>query len=244
MRQLTLFFFLLLTLFNAGAQQRISVAGGLHQSSVSPYWALQPGASSQMMQQKGGFHLGFIADLPIGNSYGWHFQPGVFYTNKGAKQQQAFDPYLSKLSYYSYSQSLNYFDVPLNLVYKFPSATNSRLILGGGPLTSFYYSGSESYSALDTLGNLTYDIKRDLKVGNGDKEFRVLHWGLNLLAGVEFGNLYITANYSKGLTPYFTQGDKKYKHGSFGITLGLFLSGPKEDDRSAKDRIYYCPDWW
>lgn len=231
-------------LFKVGAQQRISVAGGLHQSSVSPYWKLQPGASSQLMQHKGGFHLGMIADLPIDNLSGWSIQPAVFYSSKGAKQQQAFDPYLSKLTYYGYTQSLHYIDAPLNLVYKFPSLTNTSLILGGGPQASFYYSGSESFTFLDTLGNLTYDIKRDLKVGKNDQEYRVLHWGINLLAGVEFGNVFVTANFNKGLMPYLREGDQKFKHASFGVTLGFYLSGPKEEDRSARDRIYYCPNWW
>jgi hypothetical protein len=81
-------------------------------------------------------------------------------------------------------------------------------------------------------------------VGNADQEFRILHWGISLLAGVEFGNAFVTANFNKGLTPYLRQDDKKFKHANFGITLGFFLSGPKEEDRSAKDRIYYCPDWW
>jgi OmpA-OmpF porin, OOP family len=239
-----LVYFFLIMIFQAGAQQRISLAGGLHSSSVSPYWKIQPGASSQLMQGKGGFHLGLIADLPIRRFWGWYFQPGVLYNNKGAKQQQAFDPYLSKLSYYSYSQNIKYFDVPLNLVYKFSSSTNTRFIAGGGPYGSFHYQGNESINSLDTLGNITYDSNRDLPVGSGDGEFRVLHWGFNLVAGLEFRNAYLTANYSKGLTPYFTQGENKYKYGTIGVTLGFFLSGPKEENRNAKDRIYYCPDWW
>lgn len=244
MRKILFFFCTLLFFIQAEAQQRISLAGGIHSSSVSPYWKLQPGASSQLMQAKGGFHLGLIADLPIPNLGGWYFQPGVIYNNKGAKQQQSFDPYLSKLSYYSYTQNITYFDVPLNMVLKFQSQTNTRFIMGGGPYVSFHYAGSESYNALDTLGELKYDMNKDLKVGNGDGEFRVLHWGLNILAGLEFKNGFLSAQYSKALTPYYSQGENKYKYGTIGITLGFYLSGPKAENRNAKDNIYYCPKWW
>lgn len=244
MRKVILLYCFLMTLMVAGAQQRISLAAGLHSSSVSPFWKLQPKASSQLMQAKGGFHLGLIADLPV-RFYGWHFQPGVLYNNKGAKQQQAFNPdSLPKLSYYSYSQNINYIDVPLNLVYKFYSLTNTRFMLGGGPYASFHYTGSQSYNSIDTLGTVTSDSNNDLPVGKGDNEFRTIHYGLSLLAGVEFKNAYITANYNKGLTPYFTQESKKYKYGTIGVTIGFYLSGPKEENRNAKDGIYYCPEWW
>jgi OmpA-OmpF porin, OOP family len=243
MRKVILLYSFLMVSFVVVAQQRISLAAGLHSSSVAPYWKLQPGATSQLMQAKGGFHLGLIADLPI-KYFGWHFQPGVLYNNKGAKQQQAFDPDTAKLSYYSYSQNINYIDVPLNLVYKFYSPSNARFMLGGGPYASFHYAGTQSYNSMDIFGNLTYDSNKDLPVGKGDNEFRTIHYGLNLMAGVEFKNVFLTANYNKGLTSYFNQDGKKFKYGTIGATIGFYLSGPKKEDRDAKDRIYYCPDWW
>jgi hypothetical protein len=130
------------------------------------------------------------------------------------------------------------------MVLKFQSQTNTRFIMGGGPYASFHYTGSESYNSLDTLGELKVDSNKDLPIGNGDGEFRTIHWGLNLLAGLEFSNAFLMAHYSMGLTPYFTQGSNKYKYGTIGVTLGLYLSGPKAENRNAKDHIYYCPKWW
>ncbi len=244
MRKIILIFLLSITLFTALAQQRISLVSGVHQSAVSTAWQLQQGALSQIMQQKSGFHLGFIADIPIVEHSGWYFQPGVVYYTKGAKQKQVFDTSQTKLSFYQYSQSINYIDMPMNLVYKFASNTNTRFILGGGPFASLYYSGNVSFSSLDTLGNFALEINRDLPVGSRDQQFSSIYWGVNFLAGLEFGKAFLTVNYNKGFTSYFQQGNKHYKHLSYGITLGFFLNAPKEEDRNVRDGVYKCPAWW
>jgi OmpA-OmpF porin, OOP family len=244
MRKLLLSILFTPILTHALSQQRISVAGGVHQSSISPYWALQPGATSQIMQKRSSVHIGVVADMPIARFSHWYFQTGVLYAARGGKQQQAFDDSITKFTLYTYSQDINYIDLPMNFIYKFPSPGNTRFIIGAGPLASMLLSGSTSSSFLETSGDFIMEVNRDLPVGKGNEQFRLIYWGLNIFAGFEFGKAYLAANYSKGFNSYYQQGNHQYKHSTIGITLGIFLNEPKEQDRRAFDGVYECPEWW
>jgi hypothetical protein len=244
MQRLFLSILFILTLNYAYCQQRISIAGGVHQSSISPYWSLEPEATSQILQKKSSIHIGFIADMKIAPYSNWYFQPSILYNVKGAKQQQVLDTSVTKVLLYSYNQSIKYIDLPMNLVYKFPSSNHTRFVTGAGPMASLFLSGSTSHSSLETSGEFTLEIDRDLPIGKGSEQFKVLYWGFNILAGLEFGKAYLLVNYSKGFNPYYQKGGHQYKHTTAGITLGIFLKDQKQQELKVTDGIYECPEWW
>lgn len=244
MQRLFLSILFILTLTYAYTQQRISIAGGVHQSSISPYWSLETGATSQILQKKSSIHIGFVADMQISPYSNWYFQPSILYIVKGAKQQQVLDTSETKVLLSSYNQSINYIDLPMNLVYKFPSSNQTRFVTGAGPMASLFLSGRASRSSLETSGEYTLEVDRDLPIGKGSEQFKVLYWGINLLAGLEFGKAYLLVNYSKGINPYYQKGGHQYKHTTLGITLGIFLKDQKQQESNVMDGVYECPLWW
>ena len=50
---------------------------------------------------------------------------------------------------------------------------------------------------------LTTEENKDLPVGKGADKYSILNFGVNGLAGFEFGRVFLTANYSRGLNDFY-----------------------------------------
>src|SRR3981081_2848598 len=130
--------------FSATAQSRISIVAGIHSSSVKennnlPGWdTVKNNYSSRT-----GFHVGFIADIPLSTASRFYFQPGIVFYNKGRKFFAAYDTATNTISTMNSSQFINYIDIPLNLVFKKELGKKNKLMIGVGPYISFFYNGAE-----------------------------------------------------------------------------------------------------
>jgi hypothetical protein len=76
-----------------------------------------------------GYHVGFNAQIPIASKF--YFQPGLLYSTKGAKTK-------SELS--TSTTSINYLEMPLNVVYKSACGSGSFMV-GFGPYVAYGISG-------------------------------------------------------------------------------------------------------
>ncbi|MGE5107209.1 MAG: outer membrane beta-barrel protein, partial [Sphingobacteriales bacterium] len=99
----------------------------------------------------GGFTGGFFLHVPLSKQL--TFRPELYYTRKGTKEKTFFagTPYISKIR-------LDYFELPLNLLYTHTNAKGSFYI-GGGPFiallsTPQYGFYSTSYKSTDGGINL------------------------------------------------------------------------------------------
>lgn len=221
---LPLFLFVAITSFG---QLRVALAGGGHQSSVIeknnlPNWNDIKGN----YKGRAGLHFGFLADLQLGIKSSFYFQPGVFYYHKGRKFSQQFDPTSSFIISKKSTQYINYIDVPLNIVRKF--GTKTKFLIGAGPYASFFFNGQETAQTITQTGVSQSDENKDLPVGKKPGQYEVLNFGVNGLIGAEFGRVFLTANYSRGLNDFYTalDYDGKFKHQVIGITLGVFIGKP------------------
>lgn len=254
MRKQFLFLPLVFSAAIATAQSRVAVAGGLHSTSVSPFLNKQAAAISATETNRTGVHFGFLADVPFKEGGKLFFQPGILYSAKGTTHQQLLDTSLTRFHQSTTEQSINYIDVPLNLVLKLPLKGKTKFIIGAGPQASLFYNGKSSVTTIDTLDQFKSEENKDLPVGKDDQRFRVIHFGVNGLAGLEFGRVFLTANYSKSLTPFYKQGPESFNYTSFGATLGIFLGRKPEppakpvvvDNDRDKDGLLnhedLCPD--
>ena len=183
-----------------------------------------------------GGHFGLMADLPISNSK-FYFQPGIVFSSKGRKFADSI--YTPAGGFYQTRQQfINYIDFPLNFVYKKSVSKSSKFIIGGGPYASFFYNGKEN---AETFGDNSYFLQEeneDLPVGNAPGKYRVLNFGVNALAGFEFGRVFITANYSRGLNDFYQAKDYdgSFKHQLIGGTFGVFIGKPVEMGKNFKDK--------
>ncbi len=246
------------------AQIRIALEGGVHQSKVIESNSL-PNWDTDKSNYKGrtGVHVGFIADIPFSENSRFFFQPGVVYHNKGRQYKFAQDstlvytrpsqPDSIVTTFYSNTrkQYVNYVDIPLNLVYKFPLGKSSKFIIGAGPYLSFFYSGSLKNETLVAGVSYSSDENDDLPVGKAAGQYRTLDYGVGGLAGFEFGRVFITANYSRGLGDFYEPADytaTDYKHEVMGATLGIFLGKQikpvlkDQDGDGVPDKQDKCPD--
>lgn len=232
----TLFLFFSLA-FQLSAQIRVGILGGAQQSTVIETNSL-PNWNDIKNDYSGriGYHGGIIADMPFSPKSKVYFQPGVIFYNKGRKYVHQFDQSTSTLVEQRDTQFVNYIDVPLNLVLKF--GKKIKFVIGGGPYGSFFFNGKESSRVLAQGGNITYDENKDLAVGKKPGQYRIMNYGVNALAGVEIGRVFITANYSRGLNDFYQAADYdgSFKHQVIGGTLGVFLGKPVSFEKKIKDK--------
>jgi outer membrane protein OmpA-like peptidoglycan-associated protein len=224
--------------FISHSQLRIAILGGAHQADVKETNQLpnfdeyKKGYSTRT-----GVRFGFLADLPFSANSPLSFQPGVIYMNRGRKFA---DSILggSVDVYQNAKQFVNYIDIPLNLVYKMKLGGKTKLIIGAGPYASFFYNGRESRETFGPNSFFELEETEDLPVGDGPGNYKVFNYGVNGLLGLEFGRVFLTANYTKGLNDFYEAENYEggFKHQTIGATLGIFLGKPVDMVKKPKDK--------
>jgi outer membrane protein OmpA-like peptidoglycan-associated protein len=63
-------------------------------------------------------------------------------------------------------------------------------------------------------------------------------FGVNALLGIEFGRLFLTANYSQGLSEFYQTNNLtgSFRNKVMGATIGFYLSNERKRDAKSKDR--------
>ncbi|MFI5129929.1 MAG: OmpA family protein [Chitinophagales bacterium] len=257
--------FSIFTIFISRAQIRIAFVGGGQQSKILEENNL-PGWDTLKENYSGrtGVHFGFVADLPFSTSSHFYFQPSVLFYNKGRNYQSNStdttvvfkrsgqpDSIVNTVYYQTKKNYINYIDIPLNIVYKLKIGKKTNFIIGGGPYVSFFYNGvDKKVDVVEGIKAVSQE-NDDLPVGNGSGKYSTLDYGFNGLAGLEFGRVMLTANYTRGLKDFYQPSDytaSNYKHEVIGATLGIFLGkpvplAPEDTDKDGTaDKSDKCPD--
>lgn len=154
-----------------------------------------------------GYHAGVNAEIPIGS--GFHLQPGVLYSLKGAG--------IPMNGGENQKVKLHYLEVPVNFVYK-PILGTGNLVLGFGPYAAFGIGGNVNGREIDFTEKFT---------SSSAPQYKRFDAGGNLFAGYEFANNFsFQLNTQLGMVnirPEDEQntGDKsKWKNTGFGLSLG------------------------
>jgi outer membrane protein OmpA-like peptidoglycan-associated protein len=260
-----LFFITICFIAYSHAQLKVAIVGGGHQSKVIEDNDL-PGWDSLKNFNSGrnGIHLGFMADLRFNERSNFYFQPAVMFFNKGRKYRTPNQdttltikrPPLDDSTFdtYHFQQRKNfrdYIDIPLNVVYKLKLAKKFSFVLGGGPYVSFFYDGYDKSENIIVEHKTVTEENNDLAIGDGAGKHVILNYGVNALAGFEFGRVTLTANYSRGLNDFYQPAGytaTNFKHEVMGATLGIFLGKPVQqkardsDGDGTPDKTDKCPD--
>jgi outer membrane protein OmpA-like peptidoglycan-associated protein len=161
------------------------------------------------------------------------------------------DSLVNTVYFQTRKQFINYIDIPINIAYKLKLGKKANFIIGGGPYVSFFYDGFHQKDDIVVDVKLTSEENKDLPVGKGAGKYSTFNYGVNGLAGFEFGRVFITANYSRGLNDFYEPSDytaTNYKHEAIGATLGIFLGKPVQVESTDKDadgtpdKTDKCPD--
>jgi Outer membrane protein beta-barrel domain len=164
------------------------------------------GGTTISYESKIGLQLGVIAE--IGLSENLVFQPGLLYTRKGTTINYG-------SSFPSIKININYFEIPLNFLYKFPLGSESnKFFVNLGPYIGYAISGNFS-DGTDS---------KDLKIGTTTTDnVTPFDLGLNFGAGVNLGKLLINLNYGLGLSNISSLNNENVKNTNLSLCLGYFF---------------------
>ena len=167
---------------------------------------------------KTGFHIGADVEIPIADEF--YLQPGLLFSTKGAKAEDADGD--GKLN-------LSYIEVPVSFMYK-PVLGEGRLILGAGPYVGIGVGGKVTEDGED---DIDVEFKSELSAADYDDSKAYLKrtdFGANLTVGYELSmGLVLQLNAQLGLTDNSTKFtdvpagidfDQKFKNTGFGLSVG------------------------
>lgn len=179
----------------------------------------------------GSFQVGISGDVKL--APGFYFQPGILFTGKGSKTQSG-SP--ADANYYRATSNPYYVEVPLNLVFKTPGK-GIRFIAGAGPYLAVGVAGKNKVEG--KFFGVSFNSEENIDWSNDDPStlgyeegsgygiLKRFDYGLNALAGIESGNLVVSAGYGLGLAKLQSgsnsSADDKNKHRVFSVTVGFKL---------------------
>ncbi|MGZ3854171.1 MAG: OmpA family protein [Flavisolibacter sp.] len=267
MRRLTLLVLLAFAFCIAKAQVSVALVAGPQINSVSPTFSLNPDTNSVYSAAKHtGINIGFIANAALNKKQSLFFRTGMMYSAKGSQLTQSYDTSNVDLSDGKHllqtttNLKVNYIDIPVEVLYKAHLKGKTKFLLGGGLQGSLFYSGSTDWSTISaykddptspTKLEYTQVVNNDLPVGTASNRYRTVYFSANALTGFEFGKVFITAGYSKGITDFFKSDAESFKHNTLTVHLGIFLgsSHPEKtveikdrDKDGVPDELDQCPD--
>lgn len=215
----------------AMAQARVGVKGGWNIANVT-------NTNSGGVDNNRGlnsFHIGAIADFPLSPILS--IQPGVFYTGKGARLTEG---NTDGNTYYKTTTNPRYIEIPVNFVGKIPVGDQTKLFLGVGPYAAFGVGGKNKWEAslagVKTSGESNIKWDDDTPFNDGDQnrgfdKYKRFDYGGNLMAGAEFGNFIVSAQYGMGfgkiLSGTDNSSDDKSKNRVWTFSVGYLLGGSK-----------------
>jgi opacity protein-like surface antigen len=151
---------------------------------------------------KTGFQIG--VDYEIGIAPDFYFAPGLQFSTKGTK---------SEVDNLETKKSLNYLEVPLNLVYK-PVLGTGNLIVNFGPYLGYGIGGKYKDDIADT----------DIEFGSDDTDdYKPFDMGANIGFGYQLGmGLSFKLNAQLGLINIKPEGDSDnlIKNNGFAFSVG------------------------
>ncbi len=215
----------------AMAQVRVGVKGGWNIANVTN----TNSGGVDNSRALNSFHVGAIADFPLSEIIS--IQPGVFYTGKGTKIEDG-EP--DDAVYFKTTTNPRYIEIPVNFVGKIPVGQDTRLFLGVGPYAAFGVAGKNKYET--TIAGVHSSGEDDIKwdddtpLNSGDPnqgydKYKRFDYGGNLLAGVEFGNFLLSAQYGMGFGKLYSGTDDgrddKSKNRVWSFSVGYLFGGTK-----------------
>jgi Outer membrane protein beta-barrel domain len=190
---------------------------------------------------KAGLLVGVVAEIPLGEKFA--FRPELNFIQKGSTTGIA----ASILDELQTKITLNYLELPLNVVYKL-NVGSGNFFFGLGPALAFGMGGkvklSDASDPNNTSVNTSYKVKFDGKKEDDlnrstDKDFhyKKIDVGVNVLAGYKLQNgLFFKLGYNYGLLNVDPNKDNKlaadqatYKNRGFNVCIGFLIGGAKND---------------
>lgn len=167
------------------------------------------------------FHAGIVAGILVAPDF--YFQPGLFFTTKGAKSENEFLGIDMSVKY-----NLSYVEVPMSFVYK-PVLGNGRFFIGLGPYVGYGVSGKAQFEvgSISTEEDIVFGKDFSALSPSDWKYFRALDYGGNLFFGYEMSNrISLQLNTQLGLAKInadntaIPENETEFRNTGFGFSVG------------------------
>lgn len=167
------------------------------------------------MDQKNhvGFHIGAFVDWGLTENF--YIQPGLFYTNKGVREEFKDEDYSLKLKV-----NLSYLEIPVLASYRIGISDNMKWHINAGPYLAYGLGGKFKYEG----GEDGDDDEKAFDEDEGD--LKRFDFGLSFGTGVSFNAFYVGLKYDLGLVNIAgdawenEDGSAKIKNRNFAISVG------------------------
>ena len=212
---------------SAFAQGGVILKGGVNSANIS----ITDDGKVDDAKSLTTFHVGIATDFML--VPGVSIQPALLFTGKGSKTQQGSE---SDASYYRASSNPFYVELPVNLIGKIPLGGTTRLMIGAGPYAAMGVTGKNKVEG--RVFGAGFKRENDIKFSNDDPttaneenagygKLKRFDYGLNGLAGFDFGKLQLMANYGYGFTKLNSgtnnRDNDNNKHRILSLSLGIEL---------------------
>jgi len=178
--------------------------------------------------------LGGLIDLPLQTHV--YFQAGLSFSRRGAVRSFSYNTNDSNNEFVHQTLYINYFDLPVNVLFKSGKQGKTRFIAGLGATASYIIGGrnilrdSVMYAGVSTITNDNLKIS----VGSTVNGFDI---GVNVSAGCELPTgLFFRAYYTAGVSDIGI-GTEVDKTRIWGIAAGYFLGKGRNINNEADELI-------
>lgn len=172
-----------------------------------------------------GFHAGVTADIALTPEL--HAMPMLQFIQKGTKVKDE-QTLLGQTFKAEGTTTINYIQLPLNIVYNFDLGESAKFFVGTGPSFAYGVSGKLKLSTSSLLGTQTTDRKINFG-GDQNDDSKPFDLGWNGLAGIKFNNGFaVMLNYTHSLSNLSPADNSSYKGRSFGLTLNYFFNSDND----------------
>jgi hypothetical protein len=204
-----LLLFSLIGLINFSFAQSVSfgVKAGVNFSNISS----SGGGLTLTTSNTTGLHVGAVADIGFANL---SLQPGILYSTKGGSSNFGSGG-ADKLT-------LNYVEVPVNLLYNIPVGIG-KVFIGGGPYVALGVSGKSTLSGTATSTGSGSE-SQNITFGSASGDVKNPDFGVNLLGGFRFkSGLSFSAGYGIGLANLSNESGASTKNNVLSFSIGYFF---------------------
>ncbi len=208
------------TLATESYAQRIGIRAGAVMSNM--LFKDDDGTYSDDLKMRPSFTVGVVGEIPFNDMF--FFEPGIMLTSKGYKYdaEESMFGFTIKIEE---SMSPLYIDIPLNFKVAGEIGDDLKLYGIAGPYVGLGVGGKFKLKTEGSLEDM--DLDEPIKWGSDEEsdDFKMLDFGVNIGAGVEFGPLQAGVYYGLGLANIssYTEGGAKVANRTMGLTVTWFF---------------------
>jgi len=231
MRSLLVPLFLFLLVGAATAQTGYGPEIGVGMSSM--HFAPAPGFTAASGNAIFSGKAGGIVDAGLSKRI--YLQAGLFLSQRGQTRDFSFHTNDTLYEYVHQTLTINYIDLPVNIVCKTGLQGKGRFFFGLGVTPSYILGGRNKFQA--TVDNGTYSsVSNNTRIASGNP-LAMFDIGMNLSAGYELATgLLVRAYYTMGVRDIGLGGEVD-KNRMWGISAGYLFGKGRNINKEADDLI-------